>query len=107
MSPDEAYMEKQAKAEEEKLQKKIQALSDSDRKEIYEKGTHNFTLHCGESLFSFAKSSAHKVLIKVRGGFLYYQPLHSVNFRHKYESVNNINIVISQARVGKKLALNI
>lgn len=38
MSPDEAYMEKQATAEEEKLQKKIQALSDGDRKEIYEKG---------------------------------------------------------------------
>ncbi|XP_070700808.1 presequence protease, mitochondrial [Pempheris klunzingeri] len=38
MSPDEAYMEKQAKAEEEKLQKKIKALSDSDRKEIYDKG---------------------------------------------------------------------
>ncbi|XP_045906812.1 presequence protease, mitochondrial isoform X2 [Micropterus dolomieu] len=38
MSPDEAYMEKQAKAEEEKLQKKIQALSDRDRKAIYEKG---------------------------------------------------------------------
>lgn len=38
MSPDESYLEKQAKAEEEKLQKKIQALSDSDRKEIYEKG---------------------------------------------------------------------
>lgn len=38
MSPDEAYMEKQAKAEEEKLQKKIQALSDVDRNEIYEKG---------------------------------------------------------------------
>ncbi|KAM9349611.1 presequence protease, mitochondrial isoform 1-T1 [Symphorus nematophorus] len=38
MSPDEAYREKQAKAEEEKLQKKIQALSDGDRKEIYEKG---------------------------------------------------------------------
>lgn len=38
MSPDEAYMEKQAKAEEEKLQKKIQALSDSDREEIYGKG---------------------------------------------------------------------
>ncbi|CAB1423053.1 unnamed protein product [Pleuronectes platessa] len=38
MSPDEAYLEKQAKAEEEKLQRKIQALSDSDRKEIYEKG---------------------------------------------------------------------
>ncbi|KAM6989396.1 presequence protease, mitochondrial [Tautogolabrus adspersus] len=38
MSPDEVYLEKQAKAEEEKLQKKIQALSDSDKKEIYEKG---------------------------------------------------------------------
>ncbi|XP_071346670.1 presequence protease, mitochondrial [Trachinotus anak] len=38
MSPDEAYLEKQAQAEEEKLQKKIQALSDSDKKEIYEKG---------------------------------------------------------------------
>ncbi|XP_062260148.1 presequence protease, mitochondrial [Platichthys flesus] len=38
MSPDEAYLEKQAKAEEEKLQRKIQALSDSDRKEIHEKG---------------------------------------------------------------------
>lgn len=38
MSPDEAYLEKQAQAEEEKLQKKIQALSDSDRKEIYDKG---------------------------------------------------------------------
>lgn len=38
MSPDDAYLEKQAQAEEEKLQKKIQALSDSDKKEIYEKG---------------------------------------------------------------------
>uniref|UniRef100_A0AAQ4Q688 Presequence protease, mitochondrial n=1 Tax=Gasterosteus aculeatus aculeatus TaxID=481459 RepID=A0AAQ4Q688_GASAC len=38
MSPDEAYLEKQAKAEEEKLQKKINALSEGDRKEIYEKG---------------------------------------------------------------------
>uniref|UniRef100_A0A8C9XNH0 Pitrilysin metalloproteinase 1 n=1 Tax=Sander lucioperca TaxID=283035 RepID=A0A8C9XNH0_SANLU len=38
MSPDEAYLEKQAQAEEEKLQRKIQALSHSDRKEIYEKG---------------------------------------------------------------------
>ncbi|XP_059200477.1 presequence protease, mitochondrial [Centropristis striata] len=38
MSPEETYLEKQAKAEEEKLQKKIQALSDRDRKEIYEKG---------------------------------------------------------------------
>ncbi|KAG7219989.1 hypothetical protein INR49_001088 [Caranx melampygus] len=38
MSPDDAYLEKQAQAEEEKLQKKIQVLSDSDKKEIYEKG---------------------------------------------------------------------
>ncbi|KAK2896068.1 presequence protease, mitochondrial [Channa argus] len=38
MSPDEAYLKKQTMAEEEKLQKKIQALTDSDRKEIYEKG---------------------------------------------------------------------
>uniref|UniRef100_A0A3Q3WJI8 Pitrilysin metalloproteinase 1 n=1 Tax=Mola mola TaxID=94237 RepID=A0A3Q3WJI8_MOLML len=38
MSPDEAYQEKQAQAEEEKLQRKIQALSDADRKQIYEKG---------------------------------------------------------------------
>uniref|UniRef100_A0A671YS55 Presequence protease, mitochondrial n=1 Tax=Sparus aurata TaxID=8175 RepID=A0A671YS55_SPAAU len=38
MSPDESYLEKQAQAEEEKLQKKIQALSDGDRKEIYDKG---------------------------------------------------------------------
>uniref|UniRef100_A0A673BG49 Presequence protease, mitochondrial n=1 Tax=Sphaeramia orbicularis TaxID=375764 RepID=A0A673BG49_9TELE len=38
MSPDETYLDKQAKAEEEKLQKKIQALTDSDRKDIYEKG---------------------------------------------------------------------
>lgn len=43
MSPDEAYMEKQAKEEEEKLQKKIQALSDTDRQKIYEKGNNNFT----------------------------------------------------------------
>lgn len=42
MSPDEVYMEKQAEEEEEKLQKKIQALSDTDRQEIYEKG--NFTV---------------------------------------------------------------
>lgn len=38
MSPDETYIDKQAKAEEDKLQKKIQALTDSDRKDIYEKG---------------------------------------------------------------------
>lgn len=38
MSPDQAYMEKQAQQEEEKLQRQIQTLSDSDRREIYEKG---------------------------------------------------------------------
>ncbi|KAJ8336397.1 hypothetical protein SKAU_G00376170 [Synaphobranchus kaupii] len=38
MSPDEAFYENQAKAEQEKLQQKIQALSDTDRKDIYEKG---------------------------------------------------------------------
>lgn len=38
MSPDDAYLEKQAKAEEEKLLQKTQNLSESDRKEIYEKG---------------------------------------------------------------------
>lgn len=44
MSPDEAYMEKQVKAEEEKLQRKVQCLSDADRKQIYEKGGKNFTV---------------------------------------------------------------
>ncbi|XP_056149535.1 presequence protease, mitochondrial isoform X2 [Lampris incognitus] len=38
MSPNEAYLENQAKAEEEKLQQKIQSLSDSDRRDVYEKG---------------------------------------------------------------------
>lgn len=38
MNPDEAYMEKQVKAEEDKLRRKVQALSDTDRKEIYQKG---------------------------------------------------------------------
>uniref|UniRef100_A0AAQ5Y5W7 Presequence protease, mitochondrial n=1 Tax=Amphiprion ocellaris TaxID=80972 RepID=A0AAQ5Y5W7_AMPOC len=38
MSPEDDYLEKQAKAEEEKLHKKIEVLSDGDRKEIYEKG---------------------------------------------------------------------
>jgi Zn-dependent M16 (insulinase) family peptidase len=46
MSPDEAYLEKQVKAEEEKLQKKIQALSESDKKDIYEKG--QFYVYKGE-----------------------------------------------------------
>lgn len=39
MNPEEAYMEKQVKAEEEKLGRKVQALSDADRKEIYQKGS--------------------------------------------------------------------
>lgn len=47
MSPDEAYLEKQVKAEEEKLQKKVQALSESDKKDIYEKG--QFYVYKGES----------------------------------------------------------
>uniref|UniRef100_A0A2I4CMQ5 Presequence protease, mitochondrial n=1 Tax=Austrofundulus limnaeus TaxID=52670 RepID=A0A2I4CMQ5_AUSLI len=38
MSPDEGYLEKQAEAEEKKLQEKIQALSDADKKLIYQKG---------------------------------------------------------------------
>lgn len=38
MSPDENYLEKQAKEEEEKLHRKIKALSDADKTEIYEKG---------------------------------------------------------------------
>lgn len=44
MSPDQAYMEKQAQQEEEKLQRKIQTLSDSDRREIYEKGQYGASL---------------------------------------------------------------
>uniref|UniRef100_A0A8C1IT18 Pitrilysin metalloproteinase 1 n=1 Tax=Cyprinus carpio TaxID=7962 RepID=A0A8C1IT18_CYPCA len=38
MSPDERFLEKQAEAEEQKLQEKIQNLSDADHKDIYEKG---------------------------------------------------------------------
>ncbi|CAL8277109.1 unnamed protein product [Lota lota] len=38
MSPDEAYLEKQALAEREKLQRKTQALTERDRQEIYDKG---------------------------------------------------------------------
>lgn len=38
MSPDENYLEKQAKEEEEKLHRKIKALSDANKTEIYEKG---------------------------------------------------------------------
>lgn len=36
-------MEKQVKAEEEKLGSKVQALTEADRKEIYQKGSTNFT----------------------------------------------------------------
>lgn len=38
MSPDEHFLEKQSRAEEEKLNKKIQTLTEEDRKQIYEKG---------------------------------------------------------------------
>ncbi|MBN3307376.1 PREP protein, partial [Amia calva] len=38
MSPDESYFEQQEKAEAEKLKQKVEALSDNDRKQIYEKG---------------------------------------------------------------------
>uniref|UniRef100_A0A3B4AEQ8 Pitrilysin metalloproteinase 1 n=1 Tax=Periophthalmus magnuspinnatus TaxID=409849 RepID=A0A3B4AEQ8_9GOBI len=38
MSPDEQYLDKQAKSEEEKLQQKVQVLTEEDRKEIYDKG---------------------------------------------------------------------
>lgn len=38
MSPDDQYLEKQAKAEEDKLHKKVQALTQEDRKEIFDKG---------------------------------------------------------------------
>ncbi|XP_077368737.1 presequence protease, mitochondrial [Festucalex cinctus] len=38
MSPDDSYLDKQASAEQRKLQEKISALSDSDKEDIYEKG---------------------------------------------------------------------
>ncbi|KAM9790925.1 presequence protease, mitochondrial [Syngnathus typhle] len=38
MSPDDSYLDKQVSAEERKLREKIAALSDSDKKDIYEKG---------------------------------------------------------------------
>lgn len=38
MSPDQEYLEKQNKAEQEKLQQKVQALTDVDYKDIYKKG---------------------------------------------------------------------
>lgn len=53
MSPDEAYLEKQAQAEEEKLQKKIQALSDGDRKEIYGKGKNSNLVSHISQIFRF------------------------------------------------------
>lgn len=38
MTPEEKYLDKQAEAEEQKLQHKIQNLTDVDLKDIYEKG---------------------------------------------------------------------
>lgn len=38
MSPDENYLEKRAKEEEEKLHRKVEGLSHADRTDIYEKG---------------------------------------------------------------------
>uniref|UniRef100_A0A8C5ALZ6 Pitrilysin metalloproteinase 1 n=1 Tax=Gadus morhua TaxID=8049 RepID=A0A8C5ALZ6_GADMO len=38
MSPDQAYLEKQVLAEQEKLQRKTEALTEGDRQEIYHKG---------------------------------------------------------------------
>ncbi|KAG9355172.1 hypothetical protein JZ751_000010 [Albula glossodonta] len=45
MSPDQSFYEKQAEAERVKLQKKVQALSENDRKDIYEKGGPSPTEH--------------------------------------------------------------
>lgn len=52
MCPDEAFLEKQAKAEEEKLQEKISVLTDSDRKEIYQKGNIFTSTHLIPALLS-------------------------------------------------------
>lgn len=38
MSPDESYYEKQAKLEAEKLKQKVNALSEEEKKQTYEKG---------------------------------------------------------------------
>lgn len=38
MSPDENYYEKKAQLENEKLNQKVEALSEEERKQIYEKG---------------------------------------------------------------------
>ncbi|KAK3513785.1 hypothetical protein QTP70_028897 [Hemibagrus guttatus] len=46
MSPDEQYLEKRKKAEHEKLQQKVQALTDVDCKAIYEKGRSIFFNFC-------------------------------------------------------------
>lgn len=59
MSPDENYLEKQAKEEEEKLHRKVKGLSDADRTDIYEKGNDNvvaniFVLFLLSSLVSAA-----------------------------------------------------
>lgn len=43
MSPDEQYLEKRKKVEHEKLQQKVQDLTDVDYKAIYEKGTNQNT----------------------------------------------------------------
>lgn len=67
MSPDESYLEKQAQAEEEKLQKKIQALSDGDRKEIYDKSKNsNLVSHISQIFwFCFSFMREEIVLKKV------------------------------------------
>lgn len=61
MSPDEAYLQKQAEAEEKKLQEKIQALSDADKKEIYQKGNKKFMLltHFFSFLFYLVSTYPH------------------------------------------------
>ncbi|KAL6467829.1 hypothetical protein MHYP_G00235060 [Metynnis hypsauchen] len=46
MGPDEHYVEKQSNAEQDKLQQKIQALSDAARIDIYEKGLQLLSEQC-------------------------------------------------------------
>lgn len=66
MSPDENYLEKQAKEEEEKLQRKIEALSDADRTDIYEKGNDDvitgifMQLQAGEVLLLLSTCRKHQ-----------------------------------------------
>ena len=67
MSPDEAYLEKQAQAEEDKLQSKIQALSHSDRKEIYENGNDGSTDDGNVFLYKTLKLSITRVLLERSG----------------------------------------